>query len=68
MRPKLNAFGFPSRNDTLMWTPAEKAIADAMRAVEDAGAHPLLTDAVNLLIQARDKVADHAETVEPRHG
>jgi hypothetical protein len=39
-------------------TPAEMAIAEAVAAVERAGAHPLLTDAVVLLGQARAKVAD----------
>lgn len=51
----------PRRCDTLQHTPAEKAISDAMAAVESVGAHPLLTDAVALLEQARDKVADYVE-------
>jgi hypothetical protein len=42
-------------------TPAETAIRDAMLAVEDAGADPLLTEAINLLQQARDKVADYVD-------
>ena len=42
-------------------TPAERAIRDAMITVEEAGADPLLTDAVNLLQQARDKVADYVD-------
>lgn len=50
------------RNDMLQWTPAEKAIHDASQAVEAAGASPLLTDAVNLLAHARQKVAMHVET------
>lgn len=50
--------GTPRRINMLEWTPAERAIADAVAAVEDAGAHPLLTDAVILLQQAREKVAD----------
>ena len=33
----------------------------ASLAVEEAGAHPLLTDAVNLLTQAKEKVADFVE-------
>lgn len=49
------------RNDILQMTPAEKAIHDAMIAVENEGAHPLLTDAVGLLDQARHKVADYVE-------
>lgn len=39
-------------------TPAELAIRAAVLVVEEAGAHPLLTDAVILLQQAREKVAD----------
>lgn len=42
-------------------TPPETAIREAMLAVEAAGAHPLLTDAVGLLGQAREKVADYIE-------
>lgn len=42
-------------------SPAEKAIYDAVQAVEQAGADPLLTDAVILLQQARDKVADFVD-------
>lgn len=42
-------------------TPAERAIYDAMCAVEAVGADPLLTDAVVLLQQARDKVGDYVE-------
>ena len=44
-------------------TPAELAIGQAMEAVEGAGAHPLLTDAVVLLGQARDRVADFVDGV-----
>jgi hypothetical protein len=41
--------------------PAEKSIYDAMQEVESLGCHIRLTDAVNLLGQARDAVADWAE-------
>jgi len=53
----------PSRRriDIQRLTPAETAIRNAMLAVEDVGADPLLTDAVNLLQQARDKVADYVD-------
>jgi hypothetical protein len=47
-------------------TPAETAIRAAVDAVERAGAHPLLTDAVVLLGRARDRVADFVDGVEPR--
>ena len=51
----------PRRIDTLRHTSAEKAISDAMREVEELGCDPLLTDAVVLLQQARDKVADYVD-------
>lgn len=53
--------GFPRRNRVDLYTPAETAIREAMLAVENAGAHPLLTDAVVLLSQAKEKVADFVE-------
>lgn len=52
---------FPRRNRLDLYTTAEKAIAAAVDAVERTGAHPLLTDAVILLGQAKEKVSDHAE-------
>lgn len=54
----------PRRCDILQYTPAEKAISDAMAAVESIGAHPLLTDAVALLEQARSKVADYVDSTK----
>lgn len=53
----------PRRVDVNQHTPAEKAITEAMRAVEAAGASPALTDAIVLLQKARDRVADHADAV-----
>lgn len=52
---------FPRRNRLDKNTPAELAIRNAMLEVEKAGAHPLLTDAVILLGQAKDKVADFVD-------
>ncbi len=64
LRPhKRGADGFPTRSSVEHWTPAELAIVEAMRAVEDAGASPALTDAINLLQRARDRVADHVEGI-----
>ena len=54
----------PRRIQMQKWTPAEHAIRQAMIAVEQAGAHPLLTDAVVLLGQAQDKVADYVDSKE----
>ena len=58
---QLSDNGHPRRMRLDLYTPAEKAIRDAVGAVEEAGAHSLLTDAVNLLQQAREKVADFVE-------
>lgn len=46
-------------------THAERAIHDAMRAVEEAGADVRLTSAIVLLQRAKDKVADFVDGVEP---
>ena len=51
----------PRRNDLLRFTPAEKAIYDAMGKVEEMGADVLLTDAVRLLGEAREKVAEYVD-------
>lgn len=50
------------------WTPIEWAIFSAMQAVEAGPAHPLMTDAVVLLGQAKDKVADFIELTAPTQG
>lgn len=56
-----NASEFPRRNQLDQLTPAETAIHQAIQAVEAVGAHPLLTDAVILLGQAKDKVSDYID-------
>lgn len=48
----------PRRCYVNLMTPAELAIREAIRVVEEAGCHPLLTDAVVLLTTAKDKVSD----------
>lgn len=53
--------GIPRRSRIDLHTPAEAAIRAAVVAVEAAGAHVLLTDAVNLLCAASHKVADFVE-------
>lgn len=57
--------GIPRRSYLPGNTPAEIAIRQAMLAVEEMPAHPLLTDAVNLLQQAREKVADFVDGPAP---
>jgi hypothetical protein len=59
--------GFPRRIRIDLYTPAETAIREAMFAVERAGCHPLLTDAVSLLEQAKTKVADFVELPTPEY-
>lgn len=44
-----------------LMTPAEIAIREAMLKVEEAGADPLLTDAIILLTEARNKVGDYVD-------
>lgn len=51
----------PRRNRMDQWTPAERAIFDAVQAVEAVGADVRLTDAVVLLLAARDSVADYID-------
>ncbi len=52
---------FPRRCDLLQLTPAELVLRNAMLEIEALGAHPLLTDVVCLLDQAREKLADWVE-------
>jgi hypothetical protein len=51
----------PRRNKMYEWILAELAIFDAVGLVEAIGADVLLTDAVDLLHQARAKVADYVD-------
>lgn len=51
----------PRRRQMNLWTPAERAIYDAMQAVERAGASPQLTTAVVHLGAAFELVADHVD-------
>lgn len=53
--------GFPRRNRVDLYTPAENAIRAAIQAVEEAGCHELLTEAVILLGKAQGLVADFVE-------
>ena len=45
-------------------TPAEKAIRDALQAVECAGCHPWLTDVVSMLGEAHERLADYVDATE----
>jgi hypothetical protein len=59
--PKIMENGFSRRCRIDLQAPAEAAIRQAIAAVEAAGAHIHLTDAVVLLGHALDKVADYVE-------
>jgi hypothetical protein len=56
----------PRRIDMLRWTPAERAIYDAMQAVEAMPADMLLTQAVLLLGKAQEAVADFVDSQPSR--
>jgi hypothetical protein len=62
-RPANRFDGVPTRIDTQWLTSAERAIMEAMLAVEKAGGSEALTAAIILLGQARARVADHVEAV-----
>lgn len=55
------ASDIPRRIDINRMTPAELAIRNAIGVVEEAGCHPLLTEAVVLLGRAKEKVADYVD-------
>ena len=58
--------GTPRRCDTRRNTPAELFIRAAVEEFEAVGADPRLTDAVNLLQEAREAVADYIDGVRKR--
>jgi hypothetical protein len=58
---KISDNGIARRNRIDLNTPAELAIRTAIKVVEEAGCDILLTDAVMLLVSAREKVADFVE-------
>ncbi len=55
----------PRRIRVDLMTDAELKIREAMQAVEDLGTHPLLTNAVNALNDAREWTADFIDKVKP---
>lgn len=57
--------GIPRRAFVNRWTEQERAIRAAHLAVENSGAHPLLTEAGTLLLQAFEKMADWHDAGEP---
>ena len=61
----MSSNAIPRRAYVQKWTSAEQSIKQAVQDVEAAGCHPLLTDAINLLHQAFEKVADFTDAVTP---
>lgn len=59
--PVTSSFGGPRRNDITANTPAELHIRDCITEIEELGVDPRLTQAVTLLTQARNAVADWLE-------
>ena len=60
-RPANRPDGVPTRIDRDFHTKAEEDITQAMYEVEYMGGSQALTDAINFLQKARDRVADHVE-------
>lgn len=54
---------FPRRNCVDLYHPLEQRIRETAEAVEAAGAHAALTEALQLINAAQDKVADWVEGV-----
>ncbi len=63
-RPKyIPGTTFPSRCVLEQLSPLERQMWDLQASIEAEGAHPLLTQALLLVSQAREKVADYVETL-----
>lgn len=58
----------PRRCDLHRLTPAELAIYKAACEVESLGAHPLLTDSVSKLAEARKHLADYVDQIQISSG
>lgn len=52
---------FPRRAIVKEWTKAEVSISESVQIVESMGSNELLTEAVMLLIEAQNKVADFVD-------
>jgi hypothetical protein len=64
-QPSQHDPSIPRRVMMTEWCEGELAITEAIDAVESMPPHPLLTDAVVLLAEARSKVADFVELPVP---
>ncbi len=56
----------PRRCDIEKNEPAEIAILKAIEAVENEGAHEMLTDVVTKLAEAKELLGDYIDTVKPK--
>lgn len=54
--------GIPRRNRIDLMSNSELAIYKAMVQVEKEGAHLILTDVINLLAQAKEKLSNFIDT------
>jgi hypothetical protein len=64
---RANEGAVPRRNRIDLLTPAERAIYDAVQAVEELPPDERLTNAVILLGRARDHVADYVDSCAAAH-
>lgn len=53
--------GTPRRNQLHKFTASEIQLYEVMQSIEKIGAHPLLTEVVNALSEARERLADWVE-------
>lgn len=60
--PKLSPYGYARRQDLTQTTIEEDMIRDCIQRVESLGCHTMLTETINLLDQARNKLADYLES------
>lgn len=59
--PQKDENGTPRRNQLHKFTAKEMELYDIMQNIEKLGAHPLLTEVVNALSEARERLADWVE-------
>jgi hypothetical protein len=57
----------PRRIRIDLFTPEEKALYEMVGKIEELGAHPLLTDCVVLLGEARSKLSDWVDLQAAEH-
>jgi hypothetical protein len=63
--PQKDENGTPRRNQLHKFTAGEIQLYEVMQSIEKIGAHPLLTEVVNALSEARERLADWVELPNP---